>query len=117
MDPFHALASFVLGLIKHGAVQAWLRLVASLVATAFVTFFGTLGLTLTAQVTAGMPASTAFILALGYSSLMMALMILGLWLKSPLTKNIPILWPAAIEAARVKELTDQGTVYSANDKR
>jgi hypothetical protein len=47
----------------------------------------------------------------------MALSVLGIWLRSPLTKGIPILYPGRVEAARLEQLTSEGTVYSPNEKR
>lgn len=117
MNPLNALASFAVGLIHEGHIQAWMRLLASILATAFVTFFGSFGLSLIAQVQSGVQYSAAFVLALAHASALMALMVLGIWLKSPLTKGIPILYPGKIEAARLQELADSGTVYNPNDKR
>ena len=117
MDPLSALAKFGLGLIHEGHVQGWMRLLASILATAFVTFFGTLGLSTIAQVQTGVPANVALVLALAHASVTMALMVLGIWLRSPLTQGTPILYPGAIEAKRLEQLADDGTVFNPNDKR
>lgn len=117
MNPLDTLAKFGLGLISEGHAQAWFRLIASILATAFVTFFGTLGLSVVGSVQSGMPAVPAMMLAIAHSSLLMALMVLGIWLKSPLTKGIPVLYPGKIEAKRLEQLADSGTVYNPNDKR
>jgi hypothetical protein len=117
MNPLGALAEFGLGLIREGHVQGWCRLAASILASAFVSFFGTLGLSALAELQAGKPASVAIILALAHASIVMALMVLALWLKSPLTKGIPILYPGKIEAARLEQMAESGTVFNPNDKR
>ncbi len=117
MNPLDALAKFGLGLIHEGHVQAWCRLAASLIATAFVTFFGTLGVSTITNIQVGTPPLAAIILAGAHASLLMALMVLGIWLKSPLTKGIPILYPGKIEASRLEQLASDGSVYNPNDKR
>src|SRR5437016_3724253 len=108
MNPFDGLARLVLGFVHQGIMQAWMRLAASIAATAFVSFFGTLG---TSIVAAHEPIGIAF----GHASLVMALMVLALWLKNPLTRKIPILYPGKIEAARLEQLVADGTVYNPNE--
>jgi hypothetical protein len=117
MNPLDALATFGLGLIHEGHLQGWFRLAASIAATAFVSFFGTLGISAMTQVQQGATPHEALFLAAAHASLVMALMVLGIWLKSPLTKGIPILYPGKIEAARIEQLTGEGTVFNPNDKR
>jgi hypothetical protein len=115
MNPFTGIADFCLGLIREGHFQGWMRLIASLVITAFVSFFGTFSLSTLSQVQAGVPVIVAFPLAIAHGSLMMSLMVLALWLRSPLTKGIAILYPGKLEAARLEQLVGDGTVFNPND--
>lgn len=109
MSPFDAIGQFALGLIKSGHVQGWYRLIASVLATAFVTFWGILGIALV--------QGSGWAVSFGTASLAMSLAVLGIWLRSPLTKGIPILYPSKIEAARIEQLTADGSVFNPNEKR
>src|SRR6266705_5577395 len=115
MNPFEGIATLLIGVYRTGKLQAWARLLASCSATAFITFFATFGLTVSAL--AKGPPVVALVMGLATASLAMALSVLGLWLRSPLTRNIPLLYPAKIEAARLQELVDDGTVYVPNAQR
>ena len=115
IDPFSAIATFGLGLIKNGQLQGWCRLAASLIATAFVTFFGTFGIAVVGLIQTNSAAPLT--LGLAYASISMSVAVLSLWLRSPLTKGIPILYPGKIESARLKELGDSGEVYNPNDQK
>lgn len=117
MDPFNAIGNFAIGLIRTGKIQGWIKLAASCAATAFVTFFGIFGLSLTAALQSGTLAGQAIALSLGYASVAMAISVLSLWLRSPLTKGIPILYPGRIDAARLDTLEKEGTVFDPNEKR
>jgi len=107
MNPFDGLAKLIVGFVHEGHLQAWSRLAASILATAFVSFFGTLGTSIVA-------GREPMVIAIGHASLFMALMVLALWLKNPLTRGIPILYPGKIEAARMEQLVADGTVYNPN---
>src|SRR6266571_7986398 len=108
MNPFDGLAKLIIGLVHEGVVAAYMRLAASIAATAFVSFFGTLGTSIVA-------GHEPLAIAIGHASLVMALMVLALWLKNPLTRKIPILYPGKIEAARLEQLVADGTVYNPNE--
>ena len=110
MNPFDGLAKLIVGFVHEGHLQAWSRLAASIAATAFVSFFGTLGTSIVA-------GHEPLAIAIGHGSLVMALMVLAIWLRNPLTRGIPILYPGAIEAARLKQLTADGTVYDPNEAK
>jgi hypothetical protein len=109
------LATLAIGWYRTGKLQGWIRLLASCLVTAFVTFFGTFGLIVGALVNSG--GVNALVIGLAAASTAMALSVLSLWLRSPLTKGIPILYPGKIEAARLTQLTDDGIVYNPNEKR
>src|SRR6266700_398366 len=110
MNPFDGSAILFLGFVQQGLMGAWLSLVASMAATAFVALFGTQG---TSIVAGHEPIGIAF----GHASLVMALMVLALWFKNPLTRKIPILYPGKIEAARLEQLVADGTVYNPNEAK
>lgn len=117
MDPFKTLAEFGVGLIKERHLQEWARLIASLSVSAFVTFVGTFGLSLEAQLHLSVPASVAIPLSLAHSCVLMALSVLNLWTKSPATKGIPILFTGKIEVARIEQLTGDSIIFNPNEKR
>jgi ABC-type multidrug transport system permease subunit len=107
MNPFDTLGTVIVGVYRTGKMQAWAKLAASCIATAFVSFWGTLGITLMS----GKPMAYA----IGAASLSMALSFLALWVRSPLTKGIPILYPGKIAAARIEQLTADGTEFNPNE--
>jgi hypothetical protein len=110
-----ALAKFVLGWIKNGQMQAWIRLLVSLAGTSFVAFFGVFGLTVI-TLTPTLGPVGALIIGLGSASLAMALSVLFLWRNSKLTKMIPIAVAGDIEAAYQETLEKQGFVISGEKK-
>ena len=110
-----ALGNFILGWIKNGQMQAWLRLLMSLSGTAFVSFFGVLGITIVSLYPTLGPVG-ALIIGLGSASLAMALSVLFLWRNSKLTKMIPIAVAGDIEAAYQETLEKQGFVLSGEKK-
>ena len=116
-NPLDTLVNLYLGFLHEGHAQAWCRLIASIMATAFITFFGTIGLSVMSQMQIGTLPAAAIVLAVAHASLLMALMVLGIWLKSPLTKNIPIMYPGKIEAARLEQLADDGSVFNPNKEK
>lgn len=117
MNPFEGLAKFALGWIHEGHVQGWMRLAASLAATCFVSFFGGFGITAIGALQGGKPPAFAFALGIAVGSLWMSLSALGIWKMSPLSKGIPILIPGAIQAEKVKQLTQSGDTFDPNAKR
>ena len=115
MNPFDGVARLILGIWSEGKLQGWIRLLASCSASAFIVFFGTFGLTV--RILASGPPVTALVMGLAAASLAMALAVLGLWIRSPLTKGLALVYPGKIEAARIQQLTEDGTVYVSNEKR
>jgi hypothetical protein len=109
------IGNFILGWIKNGQMQAWIRLLMSLSGTAFVSFFGVFGLTIVSLYPTLGPVG-ALIIGLGAASLAMALSVLFLWRNSKLTKMIPIAVAGDIEAAYQETLEKQGFVISREKK-
>lgn len=110
-----AIGNFILGWIKNGQMQAWLRLLMSLSGTAFVSFFGVLGLTIVSLYPTLGPVG-ALIIGLGSASLAMAISVLFLWRNSKLTKMIPIAVAGDIEKAYQETLEKQGIVISGEKR-
>ena len=102
------LAKIILGVYHEGKVQAWIRLIFACSVSAFIAFFGIFGTTLL--------STQSFLVSLGTASISMSVCVLLLWIKSPLTKGIPILYPGKIDTERIKQLTDDGIVYVENKK-
>ena len=109
-----ALSNFILGWIKNGQMQAWIRLLMSIFGTAFVAFFGVLGVTIvTLYPTIG---TGALVIGIGAASLAMAISVLFLWRSSKLTKGIPIAVTGDIEKEYQRILKEQGMVISGDKK-
>lgn len=102
MNPFDALGSVILGIFRHKATQAWIRLLVSVLVTSFVTFTGVLGATILASY-ATFGALGALIVGLGTASLSTASAVFYLWMRSPLTKKIPIALPQQVLKAADEE--------------
>lgn len=108
MNPFDALGNFAVNLIKHGAVQAWMKLLVSCLVSSVVAFAGFFGSVLL--------STKSFVLAIGSGSLAVSITLVSLWIKSPLTKGIPILYFGEIEVARIEEMQKSFEVYDENKK-
>lgn len=117
MNPFDTIGTFFVGLIKEGHLQAWYKLAVSCLATIFVTFFGTFGLTGLALINSQNNYTLILVISLLTACLHTALAVLVLWMKSPLTKGIPIAYFGKIEAKRLEVLSSEGSVFNPNDKR
>jgi hypothetical protein len=117
MDPISDIGGIVLGFIRRGEIQAWCRLGASCLATTVITGLGVFGISLAGELAGGVPIPMALALSLASSCTLTSVCLYALWMKSPLTKNMPLLIPMKIEAARIEELTKEGTVYVVNDKK
>jgi hypothetical protein len=95
MDPFGALAQFVLGKLQQNAVSVWLKLLFTMGLSFTVTlcfFSGTVGLR-TGSLTTGF--ATGLVAA--------SLVLLGLFKMSPLCKKLLIAVPAEILQAEEKQ--------------
>lgn len=116
LNPFTALSHFVLGWIKEGHVQAWIRLGVSLLGTGLVTFVGMFGITglLTFK---DFGAAGSFMIALYTACIVTSTTLLFLWRRTKLTKGIPIAVPGEIEHALNEQLLKQGMVLSGEDKK
>ena len=81
----------------------WFRLSLSLFGTAFVTFFGMLGIVGGSTLAAGQPFAVAFFGGFFAACLAMAAAVLALWKRSALTRGIPILAPMKVEKEVLEE--------------
>lgn len=108
MSPFDLLSKLILGIYHEGHIQAWIRLIFACSISAFVSFFGIFGTTLL--------GTSSLIISLGTASVSMSVCVLLLWLKSPLTKGIPVLYPGTVDVKRVEQLEANGIVYVENKK-
>jgi len=76
--------------------QAWFRLGMSIFATAFVSFTGTWGFTIVALNEQGVDPLMALLLGFAWGLIVMSASVVGLWLRSPLTKGMTIMVPRKI---------------------
>lgn len=116
MDPLNAIGNFVVGLIKAGQIQAWYRLIASIILSSLITFFSTLGASIW-LLYSQYGAVAALILSFANACIAVSVIILALVKRSPLTKGIAILVPTKVEAQTADLLTKDGIEYIPNDKR
>ena len=95
MDPFGALADFVLGKLKQSAMAVWLKLL----------FTMGLSFTVTLSFFTGTVALKTGSLATGFATGLVAssLVLLGLFRMSPLCKKLMIAVPAEVLQAEEKE--------------
>lgn len=117
MNPFDGIASFFVGLIHEGHLQAWIKLGVSCLATSFVTFFGTFGLVGLSLISSQNNYTLIFVISLLTACLHMSLAVLTLWLKSPLTKGMPIAYFGKLESKRIETLTEQGSLFNLNEQK
>jgi len=76
--------------------QAWFRLGMSIFATAFVSFTGTWGFTIVTLSEQDADPQTALVLGFAWGLIVMSASVVGLWLRSPLTKGMTIMVPRKI---------------------
>ena len=75
----------------------WFKLGMSVFGTAFVTFFGMLGIVGGSTLAAGQPFAIAFFAGFFAACATTAAAVLNLWKRSALTRGIPILAPMKVE--------------------
>jgi hypothetical protein len=90
LNPFTALADFVLGKMRQSMLALWLKLIFTMVFSATVTFLFICGGTLV--------ATHSWTIAIGSGMVMAALVLTVCFRRSPLTKGMMIVLPAG-EAA------------------
>jgi Na+/phosphate symporter len=100
MNPFNALATFVLGKMKQSAMSLWLKLLFTMVFSALCSFLFTCGTVLV--------STKSWTLAVGSGMIVAATAMVVLYRVSPLTKGLTVVIPAA-EAAKELE-TDFQTI-------
>lgn len=115
-DPFSAIGGLIIGFHRTGKMQAWGRLIASVLATAFVTFWGTWGLSIWTLHGTMPEAGPVWVGLLACANAMMAMasIVIWLWQKSEITKGIPIAYPVKVEA--VAPAIDGGIALDPNKK-
>lgn len=114
--PFGAIASLITGFYgvhkKMRQRQAWFRLGMSIFVTAFISFTGTWGLTIVALNERGVGDLTALLLGFAWGLIVMSASVVGLWLRSPLTKGMTIMVPRKI----MEQEQDQDQTYVEKSK-
>lgn len=125
-NPFGALATIIVGFKGISKADEWFRLGASVFMTAFINFWGGWGLAGLAiykgageAVGLGFPADNALAALVGgflCGSVAMAVSVLLLWKRSPLTKGTSILALGRIEEEAIKKLGEEGVSYSEKPK-
>ena len=109
MNPFDAIATFILGKIKEGVWAAWLRFLFELLFSAVVSFLFTCGTVLCSTQSDALAVGSGMIVAA------LALTVLFRRESSKLTKGMLVVLPSA-EAA--KELaTDFQTIEKTQEKK
>jgi hypothetical protein len=116
LDPINALGNFILGWIQSGKTQEWIRLIFSLLASCFVTFWGVWGLTITSLYPT-LGAMGAFVLGFAAACIAMSVAFIFNWLKNPLTKKIPLFFPAQIEMKLTEQLQREGMTSINTEKK
>ncbi len=107
------LAHFVYGIVRGwivGRAEAkaipdydkWFRLVASISASSFISFFGIFAVAGGAALANHVPPLTAFVSAIFSGAGAMAISVLYLWRRSPLTRGIPIVIPGEVAKAEIE---------------
>lgn len=109
MNPFDAIATFVLGKIKEGIWAAWLRFLFELIFSAAVSFLFVCGTLLA--------ATDAVTLAIGSGMVTAAIVMVALFRResSRLTKGMIVVLPSA-EAAKELE-TDLQVIQKPEEKK
>lgn len=126
-NPFGALATIIVGFKGIAKADEWFRLGVSVFMTAFVNFWGGWGLAGLAiykgageVLGLGFPAADAMVaLAGGFLAgcVAMAVSVLLLWKRSPLTKGTSILALGRIEEEAIKKLGEEGVTYTEKPKK
>lgn len=114
MDPFNAIGNFALGYIKSGRMQKWVRFGASTLVSAFVTFWGTWGLAIPSLYPV-VGAVGALILGFGAACVAMSVIVLYLWRRHPLTKELMVMTLGDVETA-LRQHMEKKTVVKTGDK-
>jgi hypothetical protein len=117
MDSFTALAQLAIGIYRTGKLQAWGRLAASCIVTAFCGFWGTWGAASIAWYMSGKPIMTALFLGFCKGCIAMAVLVMFLWRRSELTKKIPFVTTGTLREEEQKLALEQGLEYNPNEKR
>lgn len=102
LNPFEALASFVLGVLKQGQIQAWIRVAASFTMSALVTGLFAWGTAIL--------AGAAFLRATAIASIAVAAILVHAWIRHPLTRKLPLFWTGDLETERLKMLEEKQVV-------
>lgn len=117
---FSAIAQVVVGFIsvnKEWKVKdAWFRLVMSIFASAFVTFFFVWGATTGAMIIGGSNPWLSLIAGFAAACTAMASAVVWLWKRSELTAGIPLAYPMKLEEEVMKTLQEQGFVVTQKAK-
>ena len=94
LDPFGALADFVLGKMKQSAMALWMKLLFTMAFSAIASFLFICGSLLSVKVTPAVAVGTGMVVA--------AMAMVVLFRRSPLTKGLMVVLPAD-EAAKELE--------------
>ena len=100
-----SLSSLIIGLyaankaVNSGTALAeeWFKFGASIMGTAFVTFNGTWGAAIIAHFSTGSNIWVCLVLGFGEALLATAALVAWLWMRSPLTRGIPIAMPMKVQ--------------------
>ena len=121
-NPLGALATIIVGFKGIGKADEWFRLGASVFMTAFLNLAGAWGLggiAIFSGLASGFPKGD-IVVAVGGGFLMgliaMAVSVLLLWKRSPLTKGTSILALGRIEEEAIKKLGEEGVSYTEKPK-
>lgn len=104
------------GFFTRHQIDKWARLILSCAATAFCTFFFTIGSAGLLHLSAGHGPGLSITYAVFEACITMAALVLFRWTHSSLTKNIPISVPGGLMTAENKILENQNVATIGNDK-
>ena len=93
MNPFEALASYILGRVQQKVYQEWMRLLFQIAVSMAGSFLFVAG-TVMAGAVVKCPPSAALVLGLGSGMMFAALVLVYYLRRSPLTKDMMFVFPA-----------------------
>ena len=102
LNPFEALATFLLGILRQGKIQDALWTVASFAMSALVTGLGTWGLAIL--------GGAGLLKACALAAVAVAGILVTLWMTHPKTKGRPLMWPGRLERERQRLLLEENVV-------
>lgn len=112
-----AIANIITGIIRTHKIDKWGRLIIGCMMSGFMTFAGTTGAGGLAHIATGSSPSMAFVLGMFEGLMASAATVFYLWVRNPLSKDIPIAIPTSIEKESIRIQQEQGMTTFGGDKK